>query len=108
MNNNLLNAILKFRDDRNWKQFHTPGNLAKSICIESAELLEKFQWQEKDYEIEEVKDEISDIFIYLILIYKTIQIDIEKSALKKIHQNEKKYPIKLSKNNYKKYNKLAK
>jgi NTP pyrophosphatase (non-canonical NTP hydrolase) len=108
MNKDLIEKILKFRDERNWKQFHTPENLAKSISIESAELLENFQWDNKSYDLANLKEEIADIFIYLILLSDCLNLDIEKIAGEKIEVNSKKYPLNLSKNNSKKYSKLNK
>jgi len=108
MNKDLIEMILKFRDDRNWKQFHTPSNLAKSISIESAELLENFQWNESSFDFNDLKDEIADIYIYILLLSNSLNIDLEDAAKEKVRKNELKYPIKLSKNSSKKYTKFAK
>ena len=72
----LLDKLRKFRDDRNWKQFHTPENLAKSICIEATELLENYQWGEQHADMNNVKEEVSDIFGYLLLLCDTLDIDL--------------------------------
>ena len=65
--NELKEELIKFQTERDWKKFHTPENLAKSISIEAAELLEHFQWG-KDYDIDEVADELADVFNYCILM----------------------------------------
>lgn len=97
--------ILEFRDKRDWKQFHSPENLAKSVVIETAELLECFQWNNK-FNKEEVESEIADVFIYLILLEQELGIDLIESAKKKMKENGKKYPIEKSKGNSRKYNKI--
>ncbi len=106
--------LRKFAEDRNWEQFHSPKNLSMALAAEAAELLEIFQWlteeQSKDIinsekEIAQVKEEIADVFIYLVRLADKLNIDIEKEVLAKIALNEKKYPIDLSKNNAVKYNK---
>ena len=107
MNKKLINKLLKFRDDRDWKQFHTPENLVKSISIESAELLELFQWT-SNANIEELKEEIADIYIYLLLLATNLNIDLNEIADRKIDKNDEKYPITKSKGNSKKYTKFAK
>lgn len=107
MNKNLISKLLKFRDDRDWKQFHTAENLAKSISIESAELLELFQWT-GNANIEELKDEIADIYIYLLLLATNLNIDLNEIADRKIDKNKQKYPIAKSKGNSKKYTKFSK
>src|SRR4030067_2459624 len=105
--------LRKFAEDRNWDQFHSPKNLSMALAAEAAELLEIFQWlteeQSKDIissakEIAQVKEEIADVFIYLVRLADKLNIDIEKEVLAKIALNEKKYPIDLSKNNAVKYN----
>ena len=89
----------------NWKQFHTPENLAKSISIEAGELLEHFQW-DNTYKLEEVADELADVFNYCILMADSLNLDIKEITLNKIRKNELKYPISKSKNNSTKYTKL--
>jgi len=101
----LRKAILKFRDDRDWKQFHSPENLAKSVVIESAELLECFQWK-SDFNREEVKNEIADIFNYLILLEQELGIDLIEVTKEKLEENNRKYPVEKSKGNSKKYTKF--
>lgn len=110
MNKKIIDQILKFRNDRNWKQFHTPKDLAISISLESAELLENFQWSGKDLICKNKKDqiaeELADIMIYCILMAESCNLDIDDIIKKKININEKKYPISKSKGNAKKYNTL--
>lgn len=101
----LKETIIKFQKDRNWKQFHTPENLDKSISIEAGELLEHFQW-DNTYELEEVADELADVFNYCILMADSLNLDIKEITLNKIRKNELKYPISKSKNNSTKYTKL--
>lgn len=100
-----INKIINFRNKRNWKQFHSPENLAKSISIEAGELLESFQW-DSVYDINEVKDELADVLIYCILMADSLDLDIEEIINNKIKKNEKKYPVEKSKGNSKKYDKL--
>jgi len=103
--NEMINRVVKFRDERDWRQFHTPENLAKSIVLESAELLEHFQW-DNEYDANEVKDELADVLTYCILMADVLNIDIEEAVLSKVEKNEKKYPVSKAKGSSKKYNKL--
>ncbi|MEG0283256.1 MAG: nucleotide pyrophosphohydrolase [Erysipelotrichales bacterium] len=95
--------ILKMQKERNWKQFHTPVNIAKSISIEAGELLECFQWNNDDFNKEDVVDELADIVNYAILMADTLDVDLETIVLNKIEKNKEKYPIEKSWNNSKKY-----
>lgn len=101
----LRKKILEFREERDWKQFHTPENLAKSIVIESAELLECFQWN-SNYNKEEVEEEVADVFNYLILLEAELGIDLIEVTKKKLEKNREKYSIENSKGNSKKYTKF--
>jgi len=102
----IIEALMKFRDDRNWKQFHTPENLAKSISIEANELLENYQWGSTNADIENVKEEIADIFGYILLFCEELNIDLLKVTKDKIELNGKKYPVKKAFGTSKKYNQL--
>jgi NTP pyrophosphatase (non-canonical NTP hydrolase) len=102
----ILNKLIKFRDERDWRQFHTPENLAKSISIEANELLENYQWGSQNADLENIKEEVADIFGYLLLLCKELEIDLIDVANKKIVKNAKKYPKDKSFGNSKKYNKL--
>ena len=97
--------IKKFNEDREWDQFHTPSNLAKSISIEANELLECFQWN-SNYDKDELKYEIADVMNYCILLCHQIGVDPKKIILDKMEISAKKYPIEKSKGKSTKYNKL--
>ena len=88
----LVNDIIKFRDERDWKKYHTLDNLAKSITIEAAELLENFQWS-NEYDYENVCDELADIMIYSIMATELVGVDMEDIIRKKIEKNAEKYPL---------------
>lgn len=101
----LKEKIIEFQQERDWKKFHTPENLAKSISIEAAELLEHFQWN-KEYNKDEVVDELADVLNYCILMADALNVDVKEIVLNKIEKNAIKYPIKKSKGKSTKYNKL--
>lgn len=101
----VMGEILKFRGDRDWEQFHTPGNLAKSISIEAGELLEHFQWDD-DFDKGEVVDELADVLNYCYLLADALDVSVDEIILNKIQKNEKKYPICKSKGVSTKYDKL--
>lgn len=103
----ILNRLRKFRDDREWHQFHTPENLATSIIIEAAELLENYQWPGfVETDIDNVKDEIADILAYTFLLADHYGFDLKTIMNEKIDKNEKKYPIEKAKGKSTKYDKL--
>ena len=110
MTEETINAILKFRDDRNWKQFHNPKDLAISISLEAAELLEVFQWSGADTlcedKIDKIKEELADVINYCILMADACNLDVDEIVMEKIIKNNVKYPIEKSKNSAKKYNAL--
>lgn len=85
--------IIAFRDARDWAQYHSPENLAKSVCIEAAELLECFQWQEKKFDTGNPGDEIADVAIYLLLLCHELGFDLGELVRAKMEKNERKYPI---------------
>ena len=106
----LQDKILAFRDARDWKQFHAPKNLAEGLSIEAAELLENFLWKTTDqsYELTDkemarVKDEVSDIFTFLMYLCHGLDIDLYAETNRKIKENAKKYPIDKAKGNCLKY-----
>lgn len=101
----LKNRLIEFRDERDWKQFHTPENLAKSISIEAGELLECYQWND-DADMDSVKEELADVFIYCVLMSDRLGVDLLDIAEMKITKNAKKYPVNKAKGNAIKYNKL--
>ena len=98
----LKKELIKFQKERDWKKFHTPENLAKSISIEAAELLEHFQWG-KEYNIEEVSEELADVLIYCLYMVDSLDLDVEEIILDKMEKNAIKYPVCKSKGNSKKY-----
>lgn len=112
----LQNKVAKFRDDRDWKQFHAPKDLAASISIEAAELLECFQWKsKKEVELmldsekrDKVSEEMADILIYLLNLADTTGVDVLKEAYKKLAKNAGKYPVAKAKGTHKKYTELEK
>ena len=97
--------VVQFTEDRNWDQFHTPENLAKSISIEAAELLECFQWN-SEYDKEAVTEELADVMNYCILMADKIGVDIEEAIINKIRKNAEKYPVEKSYGSSKKYTEL--
>ncbi|XMB86086.1 nucleotide pyrophosphohydrolase [Mycoplasmatota bacterium WC44] len=101
----LQKLTVEFRDKRNWRQFHTGSNLAKSISIEAAEILELFQWND-DVEVAKLSEELSDVLSYLMLLADVYDIDLEKAYLEKIKKNNDKYPVNKSYGVSTKYNKL--
>lgn len=102
----LKQRIDKFNKDRDWDQFHTPSNIAKSISIEANELLECFQWSDDNYDLESVKEELADVMNYCIQMSQVLNVDIIEIINKKIDKNEKKYPIEKAKGVSTKYTKL--
>lgn len=104
MDKKLYDRIMKFRDDRDWSQFHTGENLAKSICIEAAELLEVYQWDHTEKSLDKVKEELADVFLYATLMADHYHLNIEEIMLEKLKKNEEKYPAELVKGSAKKYN----
>ena len=101
----LTDKIVKFNEDRDWDQFHSPDNLAKSISIEAGELLECFQWN-NEYNIDEVKEELADIMNYCILMSYKLGVDPKQIVLDKLEKNAIKYPIDKSKGKSDKYDRL--
>lgn len=110
MNQNTIKEILKFRDDRDWKQFHNPKDLAISLSLEASELLENFQWKSSEDAIEQnlknIKDELADVLIYSILLADQMNLDIEEVIQNKLETNKRKYPVEKSFGSNKKYNEL--
>jgi NTP pyrophosphatase (non-canonical NTP hydrolase) len=104
-NKELLAALRQFVAERNWQQVHTPENLANSISIESAELLELFQWSEPS-NLEDIKDELADVLTYCILLADKYDLDIEKIVLEKLEKTKAKYPVDKSYGSSEKYDRL--
>jgi NTP pyrophosphatase (non-canonical NTP hydrolase) len=103
----LFERIRKFNDDRDWNQFHSSANLAKSIVIEAAELLEQFQWSDEARDKEAVKDELADVLIYCYQLAIQLGVDVENIMADKMDKNETKYPIEKSKGSSKKYSEFS-
>ncbi|MGN0177188.1 MAG: nucleotide pyrophosphohydrolase [Methanobrevibacter sp.] len=101
----IFDELIKFQTERDWKKFHTPENLAKSISIEAAELLEHFQWQ-KDYNSSEVAEELADVLIYCLYMADAMNFNVKEIILNKIKKNAIKYPVDKSKGNALKYMEL--
>ncbi len=101
-----LERIKKFRDDRDWQQFHTPSNLAKAISIESGELLEEFLWDNDNFNLQNVKEELADVMIYCIHMANALDVNIEDIINMKMDKNELKYPVEKSKGKSTKYTEL--
>ena len=103
MKKETYDRLMKFREDRDWAQFHTGENLAKSICIEASELLEVFQWTKDEKSIEKVKEELADVIMYAMLMADHYHLDIDEIVNTKLDANEKKYPAELVRGSSKKY-----
>ena len=101
----LINKIIKFNEERDWDQFHSPENLAKSISIEAGELLECFQWN-NEFDINEVKEELADVINYCLLLADKLKLNPEQIVLDKMEKTAKKYPVEKAKGKSAKYNKL--
>ena len=111
----LVKAVVAFRDERDWEQFHNPKDLAISICLEAAELLEPFQWKRPD-EIAaflsdpenrgRVGEEMADVLILLVSMADVLRIDLMEAARSKLAANARKYPVERAKGNARKYDAL--
>lgn len=104
-NHELLRALREFVSERNWQQFHTPENLAKSISIEAAELLELYQWSVPS-DVSEVQDELADVLTYCILLADKYDLDFEEIVLQKLEKTRAKYPVEKSFGSSEKYDRL--
>ncbi len=103
----IITELIKFRDERDWKQFHNPKDLAVALSIEAAELLEAFLWKNfSEAKIEKIKEELADIFAYAFLLADFYHLDVKSILMEKIEKNKKKYPIEKSKGSAKKYDQL--
>lgn len=101
----ILNALREFSQERDWNQFHTPENLAKSIAIEAGELLECFQWN-NDYNKQELCEELADVLSYCFMLADRLNVSIEDIMLKKLEKTKEKYPVDKAYGVSTKYNKL--
>ncbi|MBQ5667057.1 MAG: nucleotide pyrophosphohydrolase [Oscillospiraceae bacterium] len=112
MKQETIDMVLKFRDDRNWKQFHNPKDLAISISLEASELLEVFQWSADDLvctgKTDKIKEELADVLNYCILMADACGLDIDEIIQAKVKRNSEKYPVELAFGNKAKYTELEK
>lgn len=106
MNQQTIERIRKFSEDRDWDQFHSPANLAKSISIEANELLECFQWSDTDYDIQHVKEELADVLVYCRNMLDKLELDEDEIVNMKMNQNEAKYPVSKARGKSDKYSDL--
>ena len=106
MKEETMERVRRFVTDREWQQFHTPANLAKSISIEANELLECFQWNENDYDPEHVEEELADVMVYCLDMLECLGLDADDIINSKMDKNEKKYPVDKSRGTAVKYDKL--
>ncbi|MEF7659719.1 nucleotide pyrophosphohydrolase [Bacillus thuringiensis] len=106
----LKKEVIRFRDERNWGQFHNAKDLAISLNLEAAELLETFQWKSSqeatETKMQEIKEEIADVMIYLLLLSDQLNIDLEEAVRSKLIKNAEKYPVEKAFGKNKKYNEL--
>ena len=103
----ITTALLHFRNERDWEQFHNPKDLALAINVEAAELLELFLWKDsKDANIEKVKEELADVFAFAFLLAEKYNLDVKEIVLEKIKKNAEKYPVDKAKGKATKYNEL--
>ena len=106
MKQETIDRIRRFTSDRDWEQYHTPANLAKSISIEANELLECFQWSDTDYG--HVKEELADVMVYCRNMLDELGLDEDEIVNAKMAKNEAKYPVELAKGSAEKYTELKK
>ncbi len=106
MNQKTIDRIRRFTEERDWDQFHSPANLAKSIMIEAGELLECFQWDDDAYDMDHVKEELADVLVYCQNMLDRLQLDVDEIVNSKMDKNETKYPIEKARGKAVKYNEL--
>ncbi len=101
-----IKRLRRFRDARDWKKFHTPENLAKSVAIEASELLENYQWPNREPDMDNVKEEIADVVTYCLMLTDHYGFDIHRLLEEKMDKNEEKYPVDKAFGKADKYNEL--
>lgn len=106
MRQETIDRIRKFTEDRDWDQFHSPANLAKSIVIEAAELLECFQWSDEEYDLKHIKEELADVMVYSQNLLDKLGLDADEIVNMKMTMNEEKYPVEKAKGKSDKYDQL--
>lgn len=103
----ITNELLKFRNERDWEQFHNPKDLALAINVEAGELLELFLWKNpQDANIEKVKEELADVLAFSLILAAKYKLDVKQIVLDKIKKNGEKYPVEKAKGTAKKYDEL--
>lgn len=111
MTKETIEQVLKFRDERNWRQFHNPKDLAISISLEAAELLEIFQGSAEDTwcqeKKEKIREELADVLMYCILMADTCELDLDEIILEKVRRNAEKYPVEKAYGHKEKYTELG-
>lgn len=112
MKRETIEEVIRFRDERDWKQFHNPKDLAISLSLEAGELLELFQWKDNEEALscnkEKMKEELADVITYSILFADVLGFDLDEIVLSKLVKNREKYPVELAKGNKAKYDQLRK
>lgn len=106
MKQETIKRIRKFSEDRDWDQFHSPANLAKSIVIEAAELLECFQWSDNEYNLQHIKEELADVIVYSQNLLDKLGLIDDEIVNMKMDQNEAKYPVEKARGSAAKYDQL--
>lgn len=110
MNEEILKAVRKFNSDRNWDQFHDGKDLALSLVLEASELLEVYQWSDKDSECldktDKIKEELADVFLYAIQMAQHYHLDIDSIIMEKMKKNAEKYPVSKARDSKEKYDVL--
>lgn len=103
----LTDELLRFRNERDWEQFHNPKDLALALSIESAELLQLFLWKPaEEANVEKVKEELADVFSFALLLAEKYKLDVREIVMEKMQKNAVKYPVDKAKGTAKKYNEL--
>ena len=106
MKQETIDRIRKFTEERDWDQFHSPANLAKSIVIEAAELLECFQWSDEEYDLKHIKEELADLMVYSQNLLDKLGLDADEIVNMKMTMNEEKYRVEKAKGKSDKYDQL--
>lgn len=105
--NEIIDALTRFRDERDWKQFHNPKDLALALSIEASELLEAFLWkQADDADPQKIREELADVFAYAFLLADACKLDVKDIVLAKVRLNEQRYPVAKSRGHARKHNEL--
>ena len=99
-----IDRIRRFSSDRDWDKYHSPANIAKSIVVEATELLECFQWNDDEYNLAHVKEELADVIVNCQNMLDKLCLNVDEIVNEKMNQNEKKYPVEKFKSIDKKYN----